>query len=106
MDKLVHYTMENYIPVAETIIEFMEEDPQTVTIHNNVYKFSKSIFRKMLIEFQNLKSILKEDFFVNKIIVCAKRDDKLSKYWKMFGFEKVMPLEHEDQELIYSEMEL
>jgi hypothetical protein len=105
--KLFHFTYENHIPVAETVIEFFDNESDKVTIHNNVYKFNKSILKKMLIEFEFIKTILKDDFKIKRLIVCAKENDKkLSKYWKMFGFEKVMPLKHNGDGLIYSEMEI
>lgn len=58
-------------------------------LHQEVYKFTPSIYKEMLSAFNDLKEKLKQHYNTKQLIIGVEDkdySDKLGKYWSMLGF--------------------
>lgn len=92
--------------VGECLIQLFE-GTTIAHVHHNVYKFNKTIYKEMLRQWVLILDDLRERE-VTKLITYTKNiyDEKLPKYWWMFGFEEIQLIELDGIEVLYTEMEI
>ena len=78
-------------------------------LHNEVYKWNKTIYQEFLLTLENIKMDLRATG-VKRLMVCMYTDypgiDKIIKYWKMMGFFSIKKIFINGREAYYADCEV
>ncbi len=93
--------------VAATGQVFVYSEDSIAHIHNKVSGFNKEVYKKMLVMFEELKLLLRDNGIKLLATYSTDMENKmLPKYWRMFGFGQVNTIIVGGVEMLYTEMEV
>jgi len=75
-------------------------------VHNDMFKFSVDIYKDLLIDFENLKQLLKLNGVSKLKIIKNTKDLQFEKYCMLMGFFNSTTLDIDGKNIYYAEMEI
>lgn len=75
-------------------------------VHNDMFKFNGDIYKDLLIDFENLKQLLKLNGVSKLVVMKINGDLKIKKYCEIMGFLSSTILKIEGEDTYYAEMEI